>query len=116
MTSFALGSFLPIVFLFIVVNDILFIRYQIMLKCWEENPSDRPTFAKLKGTMKEMERNHMVSMGYNGDKREFNLIMKITVSSIVINLKTPIFHLPSCYRTVATLILFKQFTAPLSVF
>ena len=59
---------LPIVFLFIVVNDILFIRYQIMLKCWEENPSDRPTFAKLKGTMKEMERNHMVSMGYNGDK------------------------------------------------
>ncbi|KAJ7384316.1 hypothetical protein OS493_022423, partial [Desmophyllum pertusum] len=32
--------------------------YQIMLKCWQENPSDRPTFAKLKDTMKEMERNH----------------------------------------------------------
>jgi len=32
--------------------------YQIMLKCWEENPSDRPTFAKLKDTMKEMERKH----------------------------------------------------------
>ncbi|XP_078379591.1 proto-oncogene tyrosine-protein kinase receptor Ret-like [Oculina patagonica] len=32
--------------------------YQIMLKCWEENPSDRPTFAKLKDTMKDMERNH----------------------------------------------------------
>ena len=32
-----------------------------MLKCWEENPSDRPTFAKLKETMKEMERNHKVS-------------------------------------------------------
>ena len=31
-----------------------------MLKCWEENPSDRPTFAKLKNTMKEMERNHRV--------------------------------------------------------
>ncbi|KAL9966771.1 hypothetical protein ACROYT_G024892 [Oculina patagonica] len=32
--------------------------YQIMLKCWEENPSNRPTFAKLKDTMKEMEKNH----------------------------------------------------------
>ena len=32
-----------------------------MIKCWEENPSDRPTFAKLKETMKEMERNHKVS-------------------------------------------------------
>ena len=31
-----------------------------MLKCWEENPSDRPTFAELKNTMKEMERNHRV--------------------------------------------------------
>ena len=33
-----------------------------MLKCWEENPIDRPTFAKLKETMKEMERNHKVSL------------------------------------------------------
>ncbi|KAL9964194.1 hypothetical protein ACROYT_G027792 [Oculina patagonica] len=33
-------------------------RYQIMLNCWEENPSDRPTFAKLKDTMRDMERNH----------------------------------------------------------
>ena len=31
-----------------------------MLKCWEENPNDRPTFAKLKTTMKEMERNRGV--------------------------------------------------------
>jgi len=35
-----------------------------MLKCWEENPSDRPTFANLKDKMKEIERNHRVSMGY----------------------------------------------------
>ena len=33
-----------------------------MLKCWEENPSDRPTFAKLKDKMKEMERNHKVNI------------------------------------------------------
>ena len=44
-----------------------------MLKCWEENPSDRPTFAKLKDTMKEIERNHRVSMGYNSDEWVFNV-------------------------------------------
>ena len=32
-----------------------------MLKCWEENPDDRPTFAKLKDTMKDMKRNHKVN-------------------------------------------------------
>ena len=45
-----------------------------MLKCWEENPSDRPTFSKLKDMMKEIERNHRVSMGYNGDEWVFNFI------------------------------------------
>ena len=74
-----------------MANNFLFIRYQIMLKCWEENPSDRPTFTKLKDTMKEIERNHRVSMGYNGDEWVFDLIIKITISSIVIGLKTPIF-------------------------
>ena len=39
---------------------ILFFSYLIMLQCWKENPTDRPTFAKLKETMKEMERNHKV--------------------------------------------------------
>ena len=38
----------------------LLISYQIMLRCWEENPVDRPTFDKLRKTMKEMERNHKV--------------------------------------------------------
>ncbi|XP_068733585.1 uncharacterized protein [Montipora capricornis] len=32
--------------------------YEIMMKCWEEDPSDRPTFEKLRKTMKDMERNH----------------------------------------------------------
>ncbi|XP_078379857.1 uncharacterized protein LOC144662796 [Oculina patagonica] len=32
--------------------------YQTMLNCWEQNPSDRPTFSKLKETMKDMESNH----------------------------------------------------------
>ena len=31
-----------------------------MMKCWEEDPSDRPTFEKLRRTMKAMERNHKV--------------------------------------------------------
>jgi len=66
------------VFLFIVVNDFLFIRYQIMLKCWEENPSDRPTFTKLKDTMKEMERNHRVSMGNQMVASEYSILFHFT--------------------------------------
>ena len=31
-----------------------------MLDCWKENPVDRPTFEKLRNTMKEMEGNHKV--------------------------------------------------------
>ena len=31
-----------------------------MLKCWEEEPNDRPTFQNLRKTMKEMERKHKV--------------------------------------------------------
>ena len=31
-----------------------------MLDCWRENPLDRPTFERLRNTMKEMERNHKV--------------------------------------------------------
>ena len=36
------------------------IRYQIMMKCWEEKPNDRPAFEKLRKTMKDMERNNKV--------------------------------------------------------
>ncbi|XP_068733590.1 tyrosine-protein kinase receptor Tie-1-like isoform X3 [Montipora capricornis] len=32
--------------------------YEITMKCWEKDPSDRPTFEKLRKTMKDMERNH----------------------------------------------------------
>ncbi|XP_068733604.1 fibroblast growth factor receptor 1-A-like [Montipora capricornis] len=32
--------------------------YELMMKCWEEDPSDRPTFDKLRRTIKNMERNH----------------------------------------------------------
>ena len=31
-----------------------------MLDYWRENPVDRPTFERLRNTMKEMERNHKV--------------------------------------------------------
>ena len=31
-----------------------------MLKCWEEQPTDRPTFETLRKTIKKMERNHKV--------------------------------------------------------
>ena len=45
----------------VVMNNMFFsISYQIMLDCWRENPLDRPTFERLRNTMKEMERNHKV--------------------------------------------------------
>ena len=45
----------------VVMNNMFFsISYQIMLDCWRENPVDRPTFERLRNTMKEMERNHKV--------------------------------------------------------
>ena len=65
---------------FIVANSFfyLFIRYQIMLKCWEKNPSNRPTFAKLKETMKEMERNHRVRMGYQLVTIQYLILFPLT--------------------------------------
>ena len=45
----------------VVMNNMFFsISYQIMLDCWRENPVDRPTFERLRNTMKEMEGNHKV--------------------------------------------------------
>ena len=46
---------------YVVMGNMFFsISYQIMLDCWRENPVDRPTFERLRNTMKEMERNHKV--------------------------------------------------------
>ena len=44
----------------VIGNMFLSISYQIMLDCWRENPLDRPTFERLRNTMKELERNHKV--------------------------------------------------------
>ena len=45
----------------VVMGSMFFsISYQIMLDCWRENPVDRPTFERLRNTMKEMERNRKV--------------------------------------------------------
>ena len=45
----------------VVMGNMFFsISYQIMLDCWREKPVDRPTFERLRNTMKEMERNHKV--------------------------------------------------------
>ena len=46
--------------LLIIVVLFLWNRYDIMRKCWEEQPTDRPTFDKLRKTMKQMEKNHKV--------------------------------------------------------
>ncbi|XP_078381428.1 uncharacterized protein LOC144664191 [Oculina patagonica] len=49
--------------------------YQTMLNCWEQNPSDRPTFPKLKETMKDIERNHKtyINLGEYDDSLYANM-------------------------------------------
>ena len=32
--------------------------YGIMMKCWQENPDERPTFTELRNKLKEMENQH----------------------------------------------------------
>ena len=51
-------------------NMFFSISYQIMLDCWRENPVDRPTFERLRNTMKEVERNHKVRRVKTFFKRE----------------------------------------------
>ena len=59
----------------VVMGNMFFsISYQIMLDCWRENPVDRPTFERLRNTMKEMERNHKVRRVRTFFKRETKTI------------------------------------------
>ena len=48
-----------------------------MLKCWEEEPNDRPTFQNLRKTMKEMEKKHQVRWLDNMIKMVLHLQEKI---------------------------------------
>ena len=42
-------------------SEVLFYhRYQLMMKCWENDPDKRPTFTDLKNQLKEMENQHRV--------------------------------------------------------
>ena len=55
----------------VVMGNMFFsISYQIMLDCWREKPVDRPTFERLRNTMKEMEGNHKVRRVRTFSKRE----------------------------------------------
>ena len=40
-------------------------RYQIMMKCWKNDPDARPTFTELKNQLKEMETLHKVRILIN---------------------------------------------------
>ena len=61
----------------VVMGNMFFsISYQIMLDCWRENPVDRPTFERLRNTMKEIERNHKVRRVRTFFKTETETIRK----------------------------------------
>ena len=40
-------------------------RYQIMMKCWKNDPDARPTFTELKNQLKDMETQHKVRILIN---------------------------------------------------
>ena len=40
-------------------------RYQIMMKCWKNDPDARPTFTELKNQLKDMETLHKVRIFIN---------------------------------------------------
>ena len=40
-------------------------RYEIMMKCWKNDPHARPTFTKLKNQLKDMETQHKVRILIN---------------------------------------------------
>ena len=41
-------------------DDDGYFRYQVMLKCWQEQPNDRPSFEQLRHELKLMENQHKV--------------------------------------------------------
>ena len=40
-------------------------RYEIMMKCWKNDPHTRPTFTELKNQLKDMETQHKVRILIN---------------------------------------------------
>ena len=40
-------------------------RYEIMMKCWKNDPDARPTFTELKNQLKDMETQHKVRILIN---------------------------------------------------
>ena len=52
-------------------------RYQIMMKCWKNDPDARPTFTELKNQLKDMETLHkvriLINMKVSFDVRPTNL-------------------------------------------
>ena len=41
-------------------DDDDYLRYKVMLKCWQEQPDDRPSFEQLRHELKLMENQHKV--------------------------------------------------------
>ena len=52
-----------------------------MMKCWQEDPDARPTFADLRNELKEMENQHKVNKIRT---KLFSFLSKINVINLVI--------------------------------
>lgn len=56
-----------------VIVPFFFLRYEIMMNCWEKEPQDRPSFNSLTKQLKRIEDQHKVRLSRSLRKRHFKI-------------------------------------------
>lgn len=59
------------------------IRYQLMMRCWQNDADARPTFTELKNQLKDMKMLHKVRLGIERTKVQLSRYYLIQMSLIV---------------------------------
>ena len=61
---------------FFIQNYLHYLRYQIMLECWNENPRNRPSFAKIRAMFDTMllagRKEPYINLNFNADKAYYH--------------------------------------------
>ena len=51
-------------------DEMTFLRYQIMMNCWQNEPEARPSFTALTKQLKDMENQHKVTLLVINEKKK----------------------------------------------